>query len=91
MKNLLIGSRGDPKSISRKKGSPKCDVPYFHKKSEFRKKEKMTDLIKSYEQQFGNLTAEVMSNNDYDSSMTHGYDSQMTNLGDCKNKRVWEK
>ena len=38
MKNLLIGSRGDPKSISRKKGSPKCDVPYFHKKSEFRKK-----------------------------------------------------
>ena len=65
MKNLLIGSRGDPKSISRKKGSPKCEAPYFHKKSEFRKKEKMTDLIKSYEQQFGNLTAEVMSNNDY--------------------------
>ena len=91
MKNLLIGSRGDPKSISRKKGSPKCEAPYFHKKSEFRKKEKMTDLIKSYEQQFGNLTAEVMSNNDYDSSMTHGYDSRRTNLGDCKNKRVWEK
>ena len=91
MKNLLIGSRGDPKSISRKKGSPKGEAPYFQKKSEFRKKEKMTDLIKSYEQQFGNLTAEVMSNNDYDSSMTHGYDSRRTNLGDCKNKRVWEK
>ena len=65
--------------------------PTFIKSLNSEKKEKMTDLIKSYEQQFGNLTAEVMSNNDYDSSMTHGYDSQMTNLGDCKNKRVWEK
>ena len=65
--------------------------PTFIKSLNSEKKEKMTDLIKSYEQQFGNLTAEVMSNNDYDSSMTHGYDSRRTNLGDCKNKRVWEK
>ena len=30
MKNLLIGSRGDPKSILLKKGSPKREVPQFH-------------------------------------------------------------
>ena len=31
MKNLLIGSRGDPKSILLKKGSPALELPSFHK------------------------------------------------------------
>ena len=64
MKNLLIGSWGDPKSILLRKGSPALELPSFHKleKVWIIKKEKMTDLIKSYEQQFGNLTAEVGRN-----------------------------
>ena len=78
MKNLLIGSRGDPKSILMKKGSPKCEVPYFHKlqKVWIQKKEKNDGFNKKLWTAIweSNRGGELLWLVDDDSScLTHGW------------------